>query len=303
MYKYQAFHLNITMPFECSQLLEASEASNHFPNVSVSFANVPEQLDSPLYVGPAFEATNEEFLLKIEGVGRYLIRQGNEIIIEPHPDVTEEEIRLFLLGSAFGALLNQRGYLVLHASAICTPKGAVLFTGHSGAGKSTTVQAFIEKGYTKLSDDTVALYYDAESKKTMVIPSFPNTKLWQKSADVLGKDTTGLARIRPNVEKFNLSTKEHFHNELTELHAIYELTPLSQSDKLSLAALTTIDKFKLLFSHTYRRRYAENLLCKQNHFQISTQIAQKKMIKKLKRPANKNTLTDLVQLLEADFTS
>lgn len=301
MYKYQAYHLHISAPFECPQLLDATEESKKYPQVTISFGNVPKQLDAPLNIGPAYQATNEAFLLEIDGVGRYLIRHGNEIIIEPHPDVTEEEILLFLLGSAFGALLNQRGFLVLHASAICTEKGAVLFTGHSGAGKSTTLQAFIDKGYNKLSDDTIAVYYDESVKKIMVLPSFPNTKLWQKSADVLGKSTAGLARVRANLDKFNLSTKAFFHNEAMELYSIYELQPSSQCNTLCFDTLQTIDKFKLLFSNTYRRRYAENLLCKQNHFRISSEIAKKTIIKNLKRSANENTLTELVKLIEADF--
>jgi hypothetical protein len=126
--------------------------------------------------------------------------------------------------------------------------------------------------------------------------------LWQKSADVLGKKTEGLTRVRPNIDKFNLSTKEFFHNEVTDLHSIYELQPANQCKTLCFETLQTIDKFKLLFRNTYRRRYAENLLCKQNHFKLSTKIANNIDIKSLKRPANENTLAEVVQLIESDFS-
>ena len=63
------------------------------------------------------------------------------------------DIRVFLLGSCLGALLHQRGVLALHASAIETDQGAVLFMGDSGMGKSTTLQAFIKRGYKMLADD------------------------------------------------------------------------------------------------------------------------------------------------------
>ena len=59
----------------------------------------------------------------------------------PGRDLYESDVRVFLLGSCIGALLHQRGILVLHAGAIHTDKGAVLFTGPWGIGKSTLLAA------------------------------------------------------------------------------------------------------------------------------------------------------------------
>lgn len=303
MFQYQAFKLNFITPFQCPQLLEMNEADEDLPKVTVSYGAVPENLENPLNSAPVYEATNTEFLMRVEGIGRYLIRNGDEIIIDPHPDATEVGLRLFLFGSAMGALLNQRGYYVLHASSIATEKGAVLFTGHSGAGKSTTVQAFIDHGYKKLSDDTVALYYDEVSQKVMVLPSFPNTKLWQKSAQMLGKETEGRARVNTGLEKFNFSTKENFINEPMVLHAIYQLLPTNECTELMFDEPSMMEKFKLLFNNTYRRRYAEKLSCKENHFRISTATAKQARIKRLKRPEHQNTIEALVNALEKDFNA
>ena len=44
-------------------------------------------------------------------VGRYRIEAGNRITVESEPGVPERNVRLFLLGSAFGVLLHQRGLL------------------------------------------------------------------------------------------------------------------------------------------------------------------------------------------------
>lgn len=301
MYNYQAFQLHFITPFQCPQLLEMDEEGGNLPKITVSYGAVPENLENPLNFGPVYEATNTEFLLRVEGVGRYWVRNGDEIIIDPHPDVSDVSLRLFLFGSAMGALLNQRGYYVLHASAIATEKGAVLFTGHSGAGKSTTVQAFIDQGYKKLSDDTIALYFDETSQKVMVLPSFPNTKLWQKSAQMLGKETEGRTRVHTGLEKFNFSTKEHFINEPMVLHAIYQLLPTNECSELTFEEPNMMEKFKLLFDNTYRRRYAEKLLCKENHFRISTVTAKQGRIKRLKRPEHKNTVAELLHALEEDF--
>ena len=92
-----------------------------------------------------------------EQVARYLVSGGCEIIIEPHPTATEKDVRLFLLGSAMGALLLQRGIWPLHGSAIAGRSGAALFVGVSGSGKSTLVGAFHQRGFQVLADDVCAI--------------------------------------------------------------------------------------------------------------------------------------------------
>lgn len=209
MYSYKAYNFSIQIPFHCPQLLDCKTDEN---DIIVRYGTVPSALDNPVNVGPVFESAENTFLLKIEDVGRYLITNGSEIIIDPTPEATENSLRLFLLGSAMGVLLNQRGYFVLHASAVVTDQGAVLLTGLSGAGKSTTAQGFIQRGYPILSDDTVALYYDDERNQVMVLPSYPSAKLWQKSADLLQKETIGLSKIVPEYDKYAFCTKTDFHN-------------------------------------------------------------------------------------------
>ena len=54
-----------------------------------------------------------EFLLKLDDIARFLVQHGEEILIQPAAESDEDGIRLFLLGSALGALLHQRGRLIL----------------------------------------------------------------------------------------------------------------------------------------------------------------------------------------------
>jgi hypothetical protein len=50
-------------------------------------------------------------------------------------------------------LLAERGDLALHASAVATGAGAVVFCGQSGRGKSTTAWALGERGFPVLAED------------------------------------------------------------------------------------------------------------------------------------------------------
>jgi len=58
-----------------------------------------------------------------------------------------------LLRVLSSALLNGDEAFLLHSSAVVTPEGALVFVGHSGAGKSTSALMFQEAGHPVLSDD------------------------------------------------------------------------------------------------------------------------------------------------------
>ena len=83
---------------------------------------------------------------------RFLMHAGREIIFEAE-DAAQHEAAIFLLGSAFGILLHQRGHFVLHASAIVVRGQAVLLCGPSGCGKSTLAAALVDRGYSFVNDD------------------------------------------------------------------------------------------------------------------------------------------------------
>jgi hypothetical protein len=93
-------------------------------------------------------------------VGRFLIKGGHEITFDLDAGADERDAVVYVLGSAFGILLHQRGHLVLHASAIAVGSGAVIFCGPSGAGKSTLAAALLRQGYPFIADDVCHIGFD-----------------------------------------------------------------------------------------------------------------------------------------------
>src|SRR5262245_26845245 len=71
------------------------------------------------------------------GAGRFRVRHGREIVIDPDPGADPRAIRLAVIGPLLGVILAQRGRFVLHASTVAIDGRAVAFTGPSGSGKST----------------------------------------------------------------------------------------------------------------------------------------------------------------------
>src|SRR5262249_44437028 len=105
-------------------------------DVTIRLEAGPLTIPNATYRGRQIEATGQDFLFRpMEGLA-FRIRNGCEIIISRSGKVTDSDVTLFLVGSAWGVLCHQRGLLPLHCSAIGVGNKAVAFTGPSGAGKS-----------------------------------------------------------------------------------------------------------------------------------------------------------------------
>ena len=71
---------------------------------------------------------------------RHRITGGNLIEVERLEDFQESQLGVYLMGSCMGAILMQRGFMLLHGSCVTNGERAILITGDSGAGKSTGSQ-------------------------------------------------------------------------------------------------------------------------------------------------------------------
>ena len=108
---YQVFGLRIRSEVPLPEL---------FPALGDGDADVTIRRGSIAAVDGVSGVRSEDgaLLLTVPDVGRYRIEGGHEIIVDPNTGVPERNVRLYLLGSAFGALLHQRGLLPLHANAV-----------------------------------------------------------------------------------------------------------------------------------------------------------------------------------------
>ena len=141
-----------------------------------------------------------ELQLTVEGIGRFRVHGGERIgWWREHEGVSDQDIRTFLLGSAVGALLIQRGLLVLHGNALERGGEAIVCLGHSGAGKSTLAYALLQQGWRLLADDLVAISPDG-----LVLPGIPRIKLWHDAARAFGLDPEQLPQMRQGMHKYLL---------------------------------------------------------------------------------------------------
>jgi hypothetical protein len=148
-------------------------------------------------------ATPTQYLLNIQGIGRYLVNSGREIFVDPDDTAPALDVRGYLLGSIFVVLCQQRGLLPLHASAIAGKSGVVAFLANSGQGKSTLAAHLAQRGFRVLADD-VCLVDATAAHSAMVIPTAPWLKLWRNSLENLGRGADGLDRVFSEDDKYRL---------------------------------------------------------------------------------------------------
>ena len=290
-FTYKAFGLIISSAFECPELLIASGQ----PDVTIKLGVVPQYLDNPLFSGVRFQTNGQEFLLTVDKIARFYVIGGSSITIDMFPNADISEVRLFLLGSAFGALIHQRGLLPFHGSSIKIGDSAIILSGPSGAGKSTLAAAFRQKGFLLLSDDVSVLSFSPE-EMPIVHPGYPQMKLWTDSILKLGNDPSEYSKIRQRIEKHNIPIKNSFWDQPLPLGKIYIIAS-SNLGELKLEPIKGIEKFSLLKAHTYRFNFVAGKQMQTSHFKSFDLLTKNVEVFKLTRPAGKFLFDELINLI------
>jgi len=235
--RYQAFGLQIRSTLDLGSLPAVTSGPS---DVQVLVGPTPNQLDDVRQSGLCYQAGPQGYLFHLDSVGRYFVSNGRQIIIEPAANADPQSIRLFLFGSVFGALLHQRGALVLHASAVATPSGAILVAGPSGAGKSTLCAELRRRGMPVIADDICALG-PGEAGAITVYPGYPRLKLWADAAAQFAIATDTLVPVRPNLPKFEVPVTDAHPTPLPVRAVI-----LLSTDSTAELALTPVNGFAKL---------------------------------------------------------
>jgi hypothetical protein len=294
---YRVFGLSVESALVCPELLPSEPTAA--PDITFR-CNEP----SPAPAGPAGSRPRPQIApgfcrAYFEGVGQFEVRDGREITIKPDAGVPEDSLRTVLLGACLSILMHQRQLFVLHCSAVRTERGAVVFAGRSGTGKSTLVSAFLERGYRILADDMLALTLN-EVGEVIALPGFPQVKLWADSAKALGRSTEGLRRVTAAYEKFVAPEIERFDAAPGRMHAIYILR-VEDGAALALEPLGHTERFNALLDHTWQKLALAGLGVREWHFHTAARIASMIYAARLTRPAAPLEIKPAVDLIEADM--
>ncbi|MDH0895945.1 MULTISPECIES: hypothetical protein [unclassified Pseudomonas] len=246
-------------------------------------------------VGPFLWAGPGWLWLHVPRVGRFLVREGRELIIEPEPGSDADSIRVFLLGSALGALLLQRGQLVLHGNAVRVGDHCMVCLGRSGVGKSSLAAGFFQRGHALLADDVVSV--DADGR---VSPGIPRIKLWRDTAEHLDIDIRPLPRIRPALEKYSYPVDRQFAQAPLPVRWIYVLGS-DHTQQVRVEPVPGMRRLAPLLANSYRPPMIEGLQMKPRHLQLCGQLACRVHLAQVTRPSQGFELGQLIDHLLADM--
>ncbi len=97
------------------------------------------------------------------------VRNGAFVTVDDR-QAPGDELAQFVAGPVMGTVLTQRGYFVLHASAVRIGGEVVAFTAPSGVGKSTLAVLLAGCGAEYLADDIVVVRMDDDVPRMVTGP-------------------------------------------------------------------------------------------------------------------------------------
>lgn len=210
-YKHSGLHVasQIELPEWDAFVCEKGE-----PDVRILLSDVP----CPECPADGSVAVGETLRFAVEGIGGWQVEDGHTIWLHPGLTADLPELRLFTLGSAWGALGYQRGFAMWHGSAVERDGSTVLLCGDAGAGKSTLAARLCADGARLVADDLSRV--ETADGKTVIHPSSARIKLWRDAIENLGWEDRIVQRDYYREDKFHCSAPAH--------HAGSQPVPLSK---------------------------------------------------------------------------
>lgn len=252
----------------------------------------------------AFELPQDEpprsLVWHVDGVGHFFMREGREILYMLDPGTDRHEVPIYLVGTCFAALLQQRGHTVLHGSAVSVQHRAMLFCGPSGAGKSTLAAVLSGQGYPVLSDDVCNLSLCAGGE-LCVDPDGRMLKLWENTLQYLNQEPKGVP-VRQGLGKF-YTTPAAQESQSQMVGAVYLLELSAADEAPELQRLSTATAMLLVYQMLYRKELVEAMRQQQTCFQMIAALCRQCPIYRLRRPNDLAQMPAVVKLLQHSWAA
>lgn len=292
-YFYSAYGLTIQSEIELPELISSPAMD---ADVSICLGPITNSPIRTQNTPHCYQNTDAGMYLYWQGVGTFLIQDGQDVLIDLETHLDQDRLRLFILGAVMGVILHQRGFLVLHASAVALEGEAVIFIGHKRWGKSTMAATLHARGHSLIADDVVALEVQNHCP-VKVQPAFPQIKLWPDAVTSIGKTLDDLPRLGAQLEKRNHQLSVGFMEDVLPLKHIYVL---GQGEEIAIVSLDAQDTIQHLLQNSYVTRFGQELLQERGatHFKQLTVLAKQVPLFRLLRPAALELLPDIANLVE-----
>ena len=292
MYTYDCYGLTIRSDLELPEL--GSFDASPVPDIVIENGPVGVRPGSAIELPWGLWRDGDVCGIDIPGVARYEVSRGERIVVDRAPSADDRDVRLYLLGTMLGAIMMQRGHLVLHGNAIRVGSSAAVVVGRSGSGKSTLAAEFARRGLDLLSDDVVPV--DATGR---ALPGYPRIKLWDDALESLGLDAASYERITGKRAKYHVPISRGRLAALP-LRWIYALET-QDGPELELSRVSGVAAFDLLHEHTYRRELIADRASSWLHLQQCGRVIEQARVVRVIRSAATMTAASTADAILADI--
>lgn len=280
---YTAYGLKIRSDIRLSaSLCPSSQADVQVRRGKVEFP--AEAQDRPIWT------TEHEIRLRLNDTAKIAISRGCEIVVDS--DVEDKVAAQYIMGLAIGAVLHQRGLLVLHGSAVLANGGVVAFLGHSGWGKSTMAAALVKLGCTCFSDDLVPV--SIAGGVPLVLPGYPFLKIARESGEVLGYDDPEWAPLLPEDTRSMIAVDGPDPMASKPLHRIFVL---KEGDQLEIAPLKPQAAAIELIRYSYASPWVRKSGMSKSHLECCAGVVECVPVCTLSRPRRLDLLQEVAEMV------
>jgi hypothetical protein len=217
-------------------------------------------------------------------LGSILAGNGETLDVAPAYGVAIQELLPFVLGTGWGAILNQRGVMTLHASVVAMRGRAIAVCAPSGYGKSTLAAALCRAGAEFVCDDIAAVEVDSRGRP-IVWPDGRCLKLFDDSIRQFDFADARIMEVREGIGKHYVRPPGDCVRQATPLSAVYTLQRNAPAAAPAIKQLSDLDAAQCLLRNSYRRRLVLGL-SNRGHIAGTAAILARRSVFEFDRPAD-----------------
>lgn len=299
-YYYRLYGLNIKSDFYLSELSHSEYISLSNIDVNIICGKCPESIADAKVSNYYYTVSDNEAMFSPEECGKFYIKDGNTIIIEPINTCNYQHLKAYLLSRSFALLMFQRNTIALHGSSIIFGDKAYVFCGQSGAGKSSLSAALTLKGYDLFSDDLSVLTFD-ENNKPLIHSGFSHNKLCEDTMKHFNISPENLVKVDNFANKYAIPSLKTFVNTTFPLLVLIELNIDNKNtydNNVHLEEIHGQEKLQIVFRNIFRYQLLDDVGLKPQYLKQCLNIAKNIRIFKLTRPDKLFTLDKQIELIE-----
>ena len=296
-YYYKVYGLNIVSEVEIEEFMLNHDEGEKSEDIIITYGTISDEIQQQIDEGREIGLSNEQIWFNIPETAVFSIENGNRIVIMPHENADDQDIKTYIMGSCLGFIMLQREQVAIHGGTVESEGKAVIITGDKGAGKSTLTTALRMNGYRFLADDVAAVVIDQEP---IIKPGFPYQKLCEDAIEEMGYNKSNYRSIIGDTEdKYMVPAYEYFVEEDTKLIAIVELCK-GEVDEVSIETIQGKEKLLHIMRNIYRGEYMPYLGgIKAGYLKKCLNIAQHIKYYRMTRPQQGFTVKEQVKLVES----